>query len=262
MIENIILCGCSYVWNIFNYIATHTCPTGVKYFPYTVFIGCTCDRNVNFGRVQIHPELGYDISEFNNIKYTNMSEAAANNNRTVRIIIELVSEVGLDNFNDTVFYVGWTDFVRFEVYNNLEEKYMRMGINKDYEDKSKHWKYYNKHYNNLDDRFRKYLEQILFLQLFFNDNNIKYVFFDSLNNLLSSYAKKYREKYKKIFSMIDLDKWAIGDDYYSFQSYLNTIEKFVNGNKHKYWKDDGHPNRLGCKKWLKVLNERAEKLYG
>ena len=291
--EKVFLCGCSYVWNMYDYIQHHTCSEKPDPLsgdnPYQN-IGCTCNRVKNISSITVpshayheHGYKQYPTSQLDTIKYTNMADTGTSNENMVRKIIEVVSEIGLDNFDDTVFYVGWTDFVRFEVYNNLKEKYMRMGLEKQAWSDTKHWRYHMKYYLNQSDMFRKYLEQIIFLQSFFNDNDIKYVFFDSLDNLLSSYAKKYREKYKKIFSMIDLDKWAIGDtrrlssrakfdgktrysveswkedkNYYSFQSYLNTIEKYVRGNKHKYWKDDGHPNSLGCKEWFKVLNRIAQ----
>ena len=122
---------------------------------------------------------------------------------------------------------------------------------------------YDKNYINLDDSFRKYLEQILLLQSFFNDNNIKYIFFDSIENLLSPKVKKYRKRNQSLFDMVDTTKWIVDDNYYSFNSYLvNNFEKYEKGNEHKYWMPDGHPNKSGCLKWWEKVEEHIKKVEG
>ena len=113
-----------------------------------------------------------------------------------------------------------------------------------------------RHYN-LDDRYDKYLDNILYLQSFLKINNIKYVMFDSLWSINESeMSNKFTSKY----DCIDFDKWVWGDGRRSWTEYLHHIDP--TNTQTRVALNDDHPNKHGVDVWFDFVNSKLKELYG
>jgi len=203
------------------------------------------------------------------------STAGGSNDRIIRTTLDWVSQLWpwkeqelkkqiiTKNFKDSLFIIGWTEFTRFEMFSNLTKQYLRSS-----KIRHREWK---KEFLNESDQFRKYLEQIIFLQSWFEAHEISYLFFDALENLLSPLCKEYRKNNSNLFQLVNLDNWVYSKGHYwSCKSYLETLcdtkdilsgltisdrplrEEIIEG---QFGLLRGHPNVLGNEKWAEVLYE-------
>ena len=113
-----------------------------------------------------------------------------------------------------------------------------------------------RHYN-LDDRYDKYLDNILYLQSFLKINNIKYVMFDSLWSINESeMSNKFTSKY----DCIDFDKWVWGEGGRSWTEYLHHIDP--TNTQTRIAINDDHPNEHGVDVWFNFVISKIKELYG
>lgn len=116
--------------------------------------------------------------------------------------------------------------------------------------------FYVRHYN-IEDRYDKYLDNILYLQSFLKSNNIKYVMFDSLWSINET---KLSSIYQTKYDLIDFNRWVWGDDKFSWTEYLQHLDP--NNTETRVSEHDDHPNEKGHKIWSDLTIEKIRKLYG
>ena len=122
----------------------------------------------------------------------------------------------------------------------------------------KFWKTYTKFFYDFNDKYEKYLDNILYLQSFLEYNNIKYVFWDSLRSLLHKETDEFRIKYEQRFNKINLKNWVIGKDYTSWSGYLKKIDP--SDKKTRLAIADLHPNAYGHKVWAEKILEKINEI--
>ena len=142
-------------------------------------------------------------------------------------------------------------------------KLVRFGIGEDWRGKDiginteDTWAPFMVRHYNLDDRYDKYLDNILYLQSFLKINNIKYVMFDSLWSINESeMSNKFTSKY----DCIDFDKWVWGDGRRSWTEYLHHIDP--TNTQTRVALNDDHPNKHGVDVWFDFVNSKLKELYG
>lgn len=207
-----------------------------------------------------------------------------------------------DKWNDLIVLIGWSQFTRFEMYNNIDRKYEQLNIaglltisgrrfpylprtkwsrtikqniknfteghfvddfggmfpmGAGYPDEF--WKVYLTYFYDFNHKYGKYLNDILFLQLFLESNNIKYVFWDSLWSLLDKQTEIFRNKNQKTFDKINLQNWVLDETYHSWSSYLNKVDPLHKKTSYKPY--DDHPNDYGHEVWSKEVYKKIEELY-
>ena len=135
---------------------------------------------------------------------------------------------------------------------------VRFGMGQDFYDFPKDF-YRNfmvRHYD-VDDRYDKYLDNILYTQSILKSHDIKYVMFDSLWSINeATLAKKFSNKYNQI----DFNQWVWGDNRTSWTEHLSVIDP--ENKKTRASKDDDHPNTLGHKIWSERCIEKIKDIYG
>ncbi len=193
------------------------------------------------------------LSKKLNCEYFNDSFDGASNDYIKRATINWLLE-NEDKWKDLLVLVGWTEFGRFELFNSVTKEYMDSSADKGIYSENqnrKYWKIYMKFFYDLEDRYRIYLDNILYLQLFLESNNIKYVFWDSLWSLFN---EEFKIKYEKMFNKINLKNWVIGEDYTSWSNYLKKIDP--SNEKTRVSVKDFHPNAYGHKVWTEKILEK------
>ena len=113
-----------------------------------------------------------------------------------------------------------------------------------------------RHYN-LDDRYDKYLDNILYLQSFLKSNNIKYVMFDSLWSINES---KMSNKFTSKYDCIDFDKWVWGEGRRSWTEHLHHIDP--TNTQTRIATQNDHPNENGVNIWFDFVINKIKELYG
>jgi hypothetical protein len=156
-----------------------------------------------------------------------------------------------------------TDFLErmdsSQTFINSEKSLIRFGLKKDIHGNDmsdKFWKWFMVRHYNVRDRYDKYLDNILYLQMFLKTNNIKYVMFDSLWSINET---KLSDKYKFKYNEIDFDRWVWGDDKTSWSEYLTDIDP--SHTETRISNTDDHPNENGQKIWLKIISNKVKELY-
>ncbi len=142
-------------------------------------------------------------------------------------------------------------------------KLVRFGIGEDWRGKDiginteDTWAPFMVRHYNLDDRYDKYLDNILYLQSFLKINNIKYVMFDSLWSINESgMFNKFTSKY----DCIDFDKWVWGDGRRSWTEYLQHIDP--TNTQTRVAVNNDHPNQYGVDVWFDFVISKIRELYG
>ena len=112
--------------------------------------------------------------------------------------------------------------------------------------------------------YNNYLDNILYLQLFLESNNIKYIFWDSIGDFSTDDDTfRYRNKYKKKWDIINTKNWVTGGDE-SWEKYLKELEKEhdvrVGTRDKRGILDDFHPNELGHKFWYEKIKNKVKEL--
>jgi hypothetical protein len=200
------------------------------------------------------------LSKKLNCEYFNDSFDGASNDHIKRTTINWLLE-NEDKWKDLLVLVGWTEFTRFELFNSATNEYLDSSSKKGMYSKSqnrKYWKMYMKFFYDLEDRYRIYLDNILYLQLFLESNNIKYVFWDSLWSLFNEESEEFRIKHEQMFNKINLKNWVIGKDYTSWSGYLKKIDP--SDKKTRFAIADLHPNAYGHKVWAEKILEKINEV--
>tara|TARA_R100001594_G_scaffold36510_1_gene66329 strand:- start:66 stop:851 length:786 start_codon:yes stop_codon:yes gene_type:complete len=158
---------------------------------------------------------------------------------------------------------GSTNFLKqmdsSQSFINSKKSLLRFGQKKDTygnDMSDKFWKWFMIRHYNVRDRYDKYLDNILYLQMFLKTNNIKYVMFDSLWSINET---KLSDKYKFKYNEIDFDRWVWGDDKTSWSEYLTNIDP--SHTETRVSNIDDHPNKNGQKIWLKIISNKVKELY-
>ncbi len=142
-------------------------------------------------------------------------------------------------------------------------KIVRFGFGRDFVggdngiDVEKSWASFMVRHYNVEDRYDKYLDNILYLQSFLKSNNIKYVMFDSLWSINET---KLSSKFLQKYQLIDFDRWVWGDNKTSWTEYLQLIDP-TNEKTRISWNND-HPNEYGHKIWSELIIKKVKQLYG
>jgi len=217
------------------------------------------------------------LAEELNCEYFNNAKGGGSNQRIVRTTIDWLLK-NKDRWNEVLVLIGWTGVLRYEIL--LGKEWIQINsIDREIEFLGKKipttdfWKLYLKNFNNIEEMFSKYLDSILYLQLFLESNNIKYIFWNTFFTGPFGLEKKHTifnlpmEKLKKK----NIDKWNIINKEYwatteneSWEKYLNELEKEHDvrvGTRDKQGiLDDYHPNELGHKFWYEEIKNKAKKL--
>ncbi len=185
------------------------------------------------------------LAEELNCEYFNNAIDGGSNQRIVRTTIDWLLENN-DKWNEVLVLIGWTGVLRYETQQG--KKWIQM---KSYD-------------GNPDELFSKYLDLILYLQLFLEANNIKHIFWNTFRQGLDPIGKrKYERLLKAKWNIINTKNWVTeGDE--SWEKYLKELEKEQDvrvGTKNKAgYYDDYHPNELGHKFWYEKLKNKAKEL--
>lgn len=243
----------------------------------------------HLGPTEIKSSLGNLLNDsFNFKEYYNDSRSGCSNDRIRRKTIEYLLK-NKNKWDDMLVVIGWTQFTRFEMIDEWEinnkrtysnsgpqgeddnyiqlssgiERTVRFGLGQDGRaddlgvNTKEHWKnFYTRHYN-IDDRYDKYLDNILYLQSFLKVNNIKYVMFDSLWSINDS---KLANKFTSKYDCIDFDKWVWGEGRKSWTEYLRHLDP-TNKKTRVAWNND-HPNEYGVNIWFDLVIGKIKELYG
>jgi hypothetical protein len=215
-----------------------------------------------------------------NCEFYNDAMGGVGNDYIVRTTMKWLLE-NEDKWKDLIVLIGWTQFTRFELYNCFTKEYEQLNLQHQLESsfskslnslklsgirevpkeisESKFWKTYMTGFYDFNDRYEKYLDNILYLQLFLDSNNIKYVFWDSLWSLLDPRADEFLKKHMLKFNKINLQHWVMGESYYSWSSYLKKIDPL--NKTTTYFPYDEHPNDYGHEVWSEEVYKKIEELY-
>ena len=226
----------------------------------------------------------YFLAEELNCECFNNAKGGGSNQRIVRTTIDWLLK-NKNKWSDVLVLVGWTEFHRYEILNN--KNWIQINsIDFPPEEiqntiRYENWKSYIANFYNIWRMYNNYLDNILYLQLFLESNNIKYIFWDSIGDFSpdddtfryrNKYKKKwdiiddtfrYRNKYKKKWDIINTKNWVTGGDE-SWEKYIQILEKEhdvrVGTGAHQGILYDYHPNELGHKFWYEKIKNKAKEL--
>jgi hypothetical protein len=163
------------------------------------------------------------LAEELNCEYFNNAIDGGSNQRIVRTTIDWLLENN-DKWNEVLVLIGWTGILRYEIQQG------------------KKWKQMKSYDGNPDEMLSKYLDSILYLQLFLEANNIKYIFW---NTFTENLEKKNKDKW----NYINKEHWVTeGDE--SWEMYLRELEK-----------EKEHDVRVGEFTQWETVNISPEKYY-
>lgn len=229
--------------------------------------GCSYVDGTGLHQLQKRPTAVHLFARQLKCDYLNNAKGGGSNQRIVRTTIDWLLE-NKDKWNEVLVLIGWTEFHRYEILNNRnwtqinrldtppEKMQKRVG--------SENWKSYISNFYNMWRMYNNYLDNILYLQLFLESNNIKYIFWDSIGDFFDVSTIHYRNKYKKKWDIINKNNWVTTREYQSWENYLRELEKEHDvrvGTRDKQGiLDDYHPNELGHKFWYEEIKNKAKKL--
>ena len=214
----------------------------------------------------------YFLAEELNCECFNNAKGGGSNQRIVRTTIDWLLK-NKNKWSDVLVLVGWTEFHRYEILNN--KNWIQINsIDFPPEEiqntiRYENWKSYIANFYNIWRMYNNYLDNILYLQLFLESNNIKYIFWDSIGDFSpDDDTFRYRNKYKKKWDIINTKNWVTGGDE-SWEKYIQILEKEhdvrVGTGAHQVTKYprilyDYHPNELGHKFWYEKIKNKAKEL--
>jgi len=209
----------------------------------------------------------YFLAEELNCECFNNAKGGGSNQRIVRTTIDWLLK-NKNKWSDVLVLVGWTEFHRYEILNN--ENWIQVSrIDFPPEEiqntiRYENWKSYIANFYNIWRMYNNYLDNILYLQLFLESNNIKYIFWDSIGDFSpDDDTFRYRNKYKKKWDIINTKNWVTGGDE-SWEKYLKELEKEhdvrVGTRDKRGILDDFHPNELGHKFWYEKIKNKVKEL--
>ena len=209
------------------------------------------------------------LAEELNCEYFNDAKGGGSNQRIVRTTIDWLLE-NKDKWNEVLVLIGWTGFFRYEIQQgkkwipiNTEESEIEFLGSKI--PTTDFWKLYLKAFNDAEAMYSRYLDLILYLQLFLEANNIKYIswptFIAKTPKRSIFFWSQKKNNYK--WNYINKEHWVTKEDE-SWEMYLTELEKEQDvrvGTKDKDGNyDDPHPNELGNKFWYEKLKNKAKEL--
>jgi hypothetical protein len=231
-------------------------------------------------------------------EYVNLSEPGACNSMIKRKTINWLCE-NKDRWKDIIVLVGWSNPLRDELfiadwypesgdhrYTTLDgtDGYLQLGskgsdmeyqppqIKEDVYIDNNFYKEYIVHHYSFKNQISITIDNILTLQNFLKVNNIKYVFWNSLNLNIRGLLlhKKRREskfdhpdiyEWNKKGKYISHHKWIRSDIDFSWEEFLDDLDP-PHRLKYRLSKKNDHPNELGHKLWADEIYKKIEELYG
>ena len=228
------------IWSLINYIYANGCS-------YVAGAGLILHTKKKLNDLKYYLKTAiHFLAEELNCEYFNNAKGGGSNQRIVRTTINWLLE-NKDKWNEVLVLIGWTGILRYEIQQG------------------KKWKQMKSYDGNPDEMLSKYLDSILYLQLFLEANNIKYIFW---NTFTENLEKKNNDKW----NYINKEHWATGE-YGSWEIYLEELDKEHNVRigGHTKWETvngvldedvyhDVHPNELGHKFWYEEIKNKAKEL--
>lgn len=138
--------------------------------------------------------IGYDV--------TNLGAPASSNDRIVRVLIEHLIE---NNNQVDLVAIGWSLVGRMEYADDTGYYDIWPGASRYYRDQRNQLVKYISTYHNKEACFRKYLQQIILVQDFLKQRNIRYVMMDILVN--DYYRKEQQFDWSGYESQIDKENY-------------------------------------------------------
>jgi len=214
-------------------------------------------------------------------EYYNTAMAGGCNSYIRRKTIDWLSE-NQDKWEDVIVLVGWTSPFRHEMFisefcrkntnhhpSQFEDDcYLQMTSNislypyyQGFLTEGFYKRYMVNHWDGKE-QVKCSLDGILYLQSFLKLNNIKYVFWNSLNNQHRSRYNEHTGSFlnvKGMYSLIDLNHWISNDIEYSWEEFLDEVDE--DRSKTRLGGGNNHPNPLGHKLWADEIYKKIEELY-
>jgi hypothetical protein len=163
-----------------------------------------------------------------------------------------------DKIKDTLFVIGWTLNDRFELWDDYEKRYIQIAnaapTNDDINDErliSDVKSYVKKHFNHTicKDHF---MQKIIYLQSFFESNNLKYLFFDAIGTVVEIVNTHRLNRFINKEYWYGLDK----DKFHNFSAVSYSLRSYgcdFDG-------ESGHPGHEAHLKMSKLLYERYREI--
>ena len=208
------------------------------------------------GLNQTNWDIGFDerwsklLSDKLGLEEINEARHGGSNDRIVRMTIEWCNN-NQDKINDTLFVIGWTNYDRFEFWDNYLDRYVQVSngepTHNDRDDKRlrKVVEEYWKERHNIIQTKNKYVRNIILFQSFFKSNNLFYLFLDAIGNQMDII------KNHKYNSFIDEKNWWNYNE--SINSFAD-LAGYLNSFGIDYEDGSGHPG-------IEAHKELSEQLY-
>jgi len=159
------------------------------------------------------------------------------------------SILNIDQFD--FFVIAWTDYSRFTLYNPIDNFEINFNssltldaslhysddLKKNYKKYKDYGSFYYKHWFNDLYEFKKWLQQILMLQAFFDKKNKKYIMINTMPNHLMKWLQPKENFIESIKPLCDFFDYLNDDqllqEHYQIQSMASMIdkEKFIKWGK-------------------------------
>ena len=214
------------------------------------------ERIKRLGLNQTNWDIGFDerwsklLSDKLGLEEINEARHGGSNDRIVRMTIEWCNN-NQDKINDTLFVIGWTNYDRFEFWDNYLDRYVQVSngepTHNDRDDKRlrKVVEEYWKERHNFIQQKNKYVRNIILFQSFFKSNNLFYLFLDAIGNQMDII------KNHKYNSFIDEKNWWNYNE--SINSFAD-LAGYLNSFGIDYEDGSGHPG-------IEAHKELSEQLY-
>ena len=220
-------------------------------------------------------------------EYVNLSQSGGCNSMIKRKTINWLCE-NKDMWKDIIVLVGWSNPLRDELfvadwypesgnpysaYLDITDGYLQLGSkgsNKEHQpshlkedfniDNNFYKEYMVRHYS-FENQISTTIDNILDLQNFLKLNDIKYVFWNSLNLNNRNWKEFDHTKWTKKRKFINHQNWVSSDIDFSWEEFLDDLDP-PHRLKYRLSKENDHPNELGHKLWADEIYKKIEELYG
>jgi len=220
-------------------------------------------------------------------EYVNLSTGGGCNSMIKRKTINWLCE-NRDMWKDIIVLVGWSNPLRDELFvadwypesgnpysTHLDstDGYLQLGskrpdlvhqpsyLKEDFNIDNNFYKEYMVRHYSFENQISTTIDNILDLQNFLKLNDIKYVFWNSLNLNNRNHKEFDQTKWTKKRKFINHQKWISSDIDFSWDEFLDDLDP-PHGFKYKIGNGDTHPNELGHKLWADEIYKKIEELYG
>ena len=198
-------------------------------------------------RKGVKKHTGILLSDYLGLELIGLASSGKGNDRLI-LTTKLFFYENPERIKDTFVLVGWTNPARIDYIDNYHKECKGINWGETWfslNGKEPTWKTYKKidNYGNL---VAKFFRQVLELQDFFENLNIKYYMYHSLQIL--PYNKKIKlEKLQLLKDRININNFYKLDEY-SQQAFINSDRDNL-----VISKEDLHPNRLGHSSWFQQI---------